>query len=38
MEERKNHRLGRCVRTKPKGLGALTKDKIVEEAFKKVGC
>ena len=38
LEERRNHRSGRCLRTEPEGLEALTKDKSVEEAFKNAGC
>ena len=37
-EERKNHRSGHCLRTEPESIEALTKDKSVEEAFKKAGC
>ena len=37
-EEKRNHRSGHCLRTEPGGLEALTRDKSVEEAFKKVGC
>jgi len=37
-EERKRHKAGQCLRTKPEGLDDLTKDERVEEAFKKVGC
>ena len=37
-EERRSHRSGHYLRTKPEGVEALTKDKFVEEAFKKVGC
>ena len=37
-EERRSHRSGHCLRTEPEGVEALTKDKSVEEAFKKVGC
>lgn len=38
LEERKNHRSGHCLRTELEGLDALTKDKTMEEIFKKVGC
>lgn len=37
-KERKNHRSGHCLRTEPETIEALTKDKSVEEAFKKAGC
>jgi len=37
FEEGKSHRSGRCLRTKPEGLDALTKDKKIEESFKKAG-
>lgn len=36
-EERKNHRLGRCLRAEPEGLDVLMRNGEVEHAFKQVG-
>ena len=38
IEEKKNHKSGHCLRTKPESTEALVKDKSVLEAFKKTGC
>ena len=38
VEEKRNHRSGHYLRIEPEGLESLTRDKYVEEAFKKVGC
>ena len=37
-KEKKSHRYGHCLRTKPESTEALVKDKSVLEAFKKTGC
>ena len=37
IEEKKNHKSGHCLRTKPESTEALVKDKSVLEAFKKAG-
>jgi len=34
--EKKNHRLGRCLRVEPEGLDVLTRNREIEEAFNKV--
>jgi len=36
--ERKDHRLGRCLRNEPEGVDIVLKNKEVEHAFNKVGC
>ena len=37
-KEKRNHRSGHYLRMEPESIEALTKDKSVEEAFKKEGC
>ena len=36
--ERKDQRLGRCLRNEPEGVDIVLKNKEVEHAFKQVGC
>jgi len=36
-KEKKRHRYGHCLRTEPENTEVLSKDKVVVEAFKKVG-
>ena len=36
--ERKEHRLGRCLRNEPEGLDIILRNREVEHAFKQVGC
>lgn len=36
--ERKDHRLGKCLRNEPEGLDITLKKKKIEKAFKEAGC
>lgn len=36
--ERKEHKLGRCLRSEPEGLDIILKKREVKRAFKQVGC
>ena len=38
LAERKDHRLGKCLRNEPEGLDITLKNREVEHAFKQVGC